>query len=225
MAAPESGNRLALCDFNITLKFVGNWIWDIPSPKSAYGFKSRLDGGWELGGIITASTGSPFTPILSGDPLGQISSDPFDFPNRIPGCNPVAANYRSTLQYPNLSCFTLAVAPASFTAQCADFTGAAAPPPSGTVYCRNLFGNSGRSSVNGPGLFNWDLSVYKNNYFPRISESFNVQFRAEFFNVLNHVNFQSPINNQSLFTSNGAPIHNADVLILCQAIRGKFSFL
>ena len=208
----ESLNRLAACDFNITHNFVGNWIWDIPSPKSASGIKSHLEGGWELGGIITASTGSPFTPILSGDPLGQNSSDPFDFPNRIPGCDPVAANYRSTLQYLNLSCFTPAIAPASFTAQCADFTGAAAPPPSGTVYCRNLFGNSGRNSVNGPGLFNWDLSVYKNNYFPRISESFNVQFRAEFFNVLNHVNFQSPIGDQALFTQAGRPIANAGVL-------------
>ena len=66
--------------------------------------------------------------------------------------------------------------------------------------------------MNGPGLFNWDLSVYKNNYFPRISESFNVQFRAEFFNVLNHVNFQSPIGDQALFTQAGRPIANAGVL-------------
>ncbi len=36
----------------------------------------------------------------------------------------------------------------------------------------------------GPGLFNIDFSVFKNNYIPRISETFNVQFRAEFFNVL-----------------------------------------
>jgi len=57
-----------------------------------------------------------------------------------------------------------------------------------------------------------DLSVYKNNYFPRVSESFNVQFRAEFFNVLNHVNCPSPIDNHALFTSTGAAIHNAGVL-------------
>jgi hypothetical protein len=205
-------DRLALCDFNITHNFVGNWIWDVPSPKSTSGIKSRLEGGWELGGIITASTGSPFTPVLAGDPLGQNSSDPFAFPNRVPGCNPVAANYRTTLQYLNLSCFTPATAPASFTAQCANFTGAAAPPPSGTVYCRNLFGNSGRNSVIGPGLFDWDFSIYKNNYFRRISESFNVQFRAEFFNVLNHTNFQSPIGNSVLFRANGAAIPNAGVL-------------
>ena len=208
----EALNRLALCDFNVTHNFVGNWIWDIYSPKTVSGIASRLASGWELGGIISASTGSPFTPILGGDPLGQNSSDPFDFPSRAPGCNPVATNYRSTLQYLNLSCFTPTTAPASFTAQCADFTGAAAPPPSGQVYCRNLFGNAGRNSVIGPGLFDWDLSAYKNNYFPRISENFNVQFRAEFFNVLNHTNFQSPLGNSALFRSNGAPIANAGVL-------------
>ena len=206
-------DRLALCDFNITHNFVGNWIWDVPSPpKSASAIVSRLGGGWELGGIITASTGSPFTPILGGDPLGQNSSDPFDFPSRVQGCNPVAANYRSTLQYLNLSCFTPPTAPASFTPQCADFTGAATPPPSGLVYCRNLFGNSARNSVIGPGLFDWDFSIYKNNYFPRISESFNLQFRAEFFNVLNHTNFQSPLGNSALFTATGAAIQNAGVL-------------
>jgi len=66
--------------------------------------------------------------------------------------------------------------------------------------------------VIGPGLFDWDFSIYKNNYFPRISESFNLQFRAEFVNLLNHTNFQSPLGNSALFTATGAPIRNAGVL-------------
>jgi hypothetical protein len=44
----------------------------------------------------------------------------------------------------------------------------------------------------GPGLTDVDFSVYKNNYIKRISEDFNVQFRAEFFNILNHANFGPP---------------------------------
>jgi hypothetical protein len=44
----------------------------------------------------------------------------------------------------------------------------------------------------GPGLTNVDFSVFKNNPVRRISESFNVQFRAEFFNILNHANFNVP---------------------------------
>jgi len=58
--------------------------------------------------------------------------------------------------------------------------------------------------VIGPGLFNMDFSVFKNNYIRAISESFNIQFRAEMFNVLNHTNF-APSRNLSPFSADGTP--------------------
>lgn len=201
------GSRNGLCDFNVGQNFVGNFIWDVPSPKSSSVIVSRLAGGWELGGILTASTGTPFTLIMDGDPLGQNSTDPFDYPSRLPGCNPINSNWKSNnLQYINLSCFTPPIAPVSMAAQCNSFSGAA-PPPSGTVYCANLFGNAGRNRLIGPKLVDLDFSVFKNNHIPRISESFNVQFRVEMFNVLNHANFQPPLcgSCQTIFTSAGAP--------------------
>jgi hypothetical protein len=51
------------------------------------------------------------------------------------------------------------------------------------------FGNSGRGMFYGPGQWNLDFSAFKN--IP-ISERFNMQFRAEFFNLLNHDNFDNP---------------------------------
>jgi len=53
------------------------------------------------------------------------------------------------------------------------------------------FGNVGRvlPDVRGPGTVNWDLSLLKNT---KINERFNVQFRAEAFNVMNHVNLGIP---------------------------------
>src|SRR5262249_10355037 len=51
------------------------------------------------------------------------------------------------------------------------------------------FGNVGRSSLRGPGLFNVDTSLFKR--IP-IRESVTMQFRAEAFNVLNHSNFAYP---------------------------------
>jgi hypothetical protein len=51
------------------------------------------------------------------------------------------------------------------------------------------FGNVGRNSFRAPGYAQWDLAV--NKTFP-IRESVNVQFRSEFFNVLNHTNFGIP---------------------------------
>jgi hypothetical protein len=94
-------------------------------------------------------------------------------------------------------------------AQCdtAFFSAVTKLAPSGMVYCANLFGNAGRNQLVGPKIVNLDFSVFKNNYIRRISESFNVQFRAEMFNVLNHANFQSPLcgSCQTIFTEKGAP--------------------
>ena len=66
-------------------------------------------------------------------------------------------------------------------------------PQLGTgLQCFNLRGNAGRNILIGPGLTDFDFSLFKNNYIPRISESFNIQFRAEVFNILNHPNFAPP---------------------------------
>jgi hypothetical protein len=53
--------------------------------------------------------------------------------------------------------------------------------------------------VVGPGLINIDFSVFKNNYIETNSGSLNIRFWAEFFSILNHANFQSPLNNSVLF--------------------------
>jgi hypothetical protein len=56
---------------------------------------------------------------------------------------------------------------------------------------------------------NFDFSLFKNNYIKKISEDFNVQFRAEFFNILNRANFAAPVDNQTLFDQTGALIGGA----------------
>ena len=76
----------------------------------------------------------------------------------------------------------------------------------------NLFGNSGRNTLVGRSLFDFDFSAIKNNYIPRISESFNIQFRAELFNVLNHANFNPPVDTNAVLNSNGSPSSAAGAL-------------
>ena len=56
----------------------------------------------------------------------------------------------------------------------------------------------------GPGLVNLDMSLFKNNYVKRISEQFNVQFRMEVFNILNHTNFNPPTANSQVFNGDGS---------------------
>jgi hypothetical protein len=169
-----------------------------------------------LGGIFKINSGIPTTAIINGDPagLGNGGADQFGIPNRVPGCDSVNHNYigGTSPSYINVSCYTLPTVPASspYASQCASFPGAVAPPPAGQVYCANLLGNAGRNTITGPKLVNLDFSATKNFPIHRISEAFNVQFRAEIFNILNHSNFVAPepLTGASLFDATGAPLNN-----------------
>jgi hypothetical protein len=66
--------------------------------------------------------------------------------------------------------------------------------------------------LTGPGLINFDLSLFKNMKFKRISEHFNAQFRAEVFNAFNHPNFAPPLDNNALFDSTGQAIGGAGAI-------------
>jgi hypothetical protein len=64
----------------------------------------------------------------------------------------------------------------------------------------------------GPGLTSLDFSVFKNNHVKKISENFNVQFRVEMFNILNHANFAPPgpgDGNTDLFDATGTSLAGA----------------
>jgi hypothetical protein len=155
----------------------------------------------------------PFTPTIGGDPLG-VKTDAFDYPNRSKsGACDTAVNPGNPKAYINLTCFSLPVPTAGVTAaQCAPF-GVAADGTGGIAgTCANLIGNGGRNSIRGPGLLDLDFSVFKNNYVRKISETFNVQFRAEIFNILNHPNFLSPTSNAAVFNQNGALVGGAGLI-------------
>ncbi len=188
-------------DFNVPNNFTASVTYDLPNPKR---FPSALNwaaSGWELGGILSAQNGTPFTPIFSGDPLGMNSTDPWDIPDLKRGCNPIHGG----LNYLNLSCYTLPQATPDIASLCTPF-----PGHPGT--CSNLIGNAGRNSIMGPNVVQLDTSFDKNNYIPRISETFNIQFRAEFFNVLNHTNFGAPVDNNAVFDSTGIIVPGAGTI-------------
>jgi hypothetical protein len=107
----------------------------------------------------------------------------------------VDPNYRQNLSYisgfyksTGPSCLTLTPQTAANLPYCDTLTGAAQPRgktfPAG--FCPNIRGNLGRDALIGPGLWDVDFSVVKNN---KITETTSLQFRAEMFNVFNHVNF------------------------------------
>ena len=61
-------------------------------------------------------------------------------------------------------------------------------------------------TVFGPGLVTWDASLFKNNYIKKISDSFNMQFQAELFNILNHPIFATSFDNKTPFKQAGQPV-------------------
>lgn len=188
----------AVSDYNIGRTLSISSTWDLPSPKSS-GIANWLIGGWEVGGIFTAHDGLPVTPLIGGDPLGQNSTDAFAFPDRLsgPGCSSLV-NPGNVNGYIKRQCFAMPTAPspAFYLANCNQ----ALPFP----ICANLRGNAGRNIIIGPGLLDFDFSLFKNIPVKRISERFNIQFRAEFFNALNHPNFQAPFDTNVIFNPDGS---------------------
>jgi hypothetical protein len=122
---------------------------------------------------------------VSGDPLGTLSSDPYDVPNRLYGSGCSDATNRSNPQaYLRLQCFAF-------------------PNPS------NGLANLTRNSIRGPGLRNFDISIFKDIYLYRISDALDVQVRGQVFNVFNHPNFLPPLDHRSLFDTTGNAINRA----------------
>lgn len=183
---PSNGRGLA--DFDIRQNLTVNYIWKIPSFKTMPRALQWAFNGWQSGGILHIASGEPFTPTISGDPLGM-KGDQFDRPDVLsgPGCSGSLVNPGNPLDYIKTQCFAF-------------------PNPS------TRFGDAGRNILIGPGLLNLDTSLFRDI---GVLEKFHAQFRAEFFNILNHTNFASPAgptNNTSLFGANGTAISSAGVL-------------
>ncbi len=169
----------AVSDFNSARVFTLNYLWDVPIPKTWPGFSRTALGGWELGGIFSASSGEPFTPLfIEGDVLGQNNTDPFAYPNRLASCGNKLTNSGSISNYIKLDCFQIPGV--------ANINGVNYIP----------LGNAGRNILEGPGLVDFDFSVVKNTKVSKISETFNVQLRLDVFNLFNRANFNPPVTNE-----------------------------
>jgi hypothetical protein len=177
----------SLSDFDIPYNAILNALWNVPTSNSFHGPAAFALNGWQLGAIFNVHAGVPFTPLDGGDPLGTNDNSPYAYPNRLtgPGCGSAVTG--NPFQYINLNCFS-------------------APNP------LTLLGNARRNSLRGPRLTDLDFSLFKNNYIRSISETFNIQFRAELFNIFNHPNFLPPLDNNTLFDQSGAPISGAGLI-------------
>ena len=152
-----------------------NGTYDLPFGANHHiganfnGFTNRAVSGWTLSAIAALQSGFPFSPQLGYNPTGS-----GDTRNPVrPGINP---DFHGKL-YPHT--------PAKF------FDAAAFSAPA-----YGTFGNLGLDTLIGPNLANLDVSLHKST---QLGERLHAQFRAEFFNVLNHTNFAAP--NPVVFSS------------------------
>ncbi len=191
--------RRGISDFNVPHNLVLNYLIELPNVRKGVPVAPIFLNGWQWSGIFQNSAGEPFTPLVSGDPLNLHSNDAFDFPDRLTtptGCsgNPVRSVTRFNRQYVNTSCFAFP----------------AFNPVTGLTH----LGTAGRNSILGPGLTDFDTSLVKNTMIPKISESFNIQFRVELFNVANQVNYATPPKSGTqLFNAAGAALATGGVLV------------
>jgi hypothetical protein len=169
--------------FSILHQFNTNFSYQLPfgSGKAigggATGWVEKLISGWQWNGIFAAQSGFPISPLVGSNRSGNGDARNPDVPNRNPDFqgNVVLGvdGFKKNGQYFDPQAFSL--------------------PLAGT------FGNAGRGSFRGPGLVNVDTSLFKQ--IP-LNERWNLQFRTEIFNVLNHANFDTP--NPTVFSGTRA---------------------
>lgn len=153
--------------------FVANYIYEMPVGRGRTfwnGAPRALDvviGGWQVSGITTYGSGTPFSVAYSQTGTGIVGWSGTR-PNTVAGSSLYAGqqsghNILSGVQWFNPAAF---IAPQPWT-----------------------WGNSARDMLFGPGLWNWDVSAAKNFNLP---ERMRIQFRADFFDAFNHFNLANP---------------------------------
>jgi hypothetical protein len=196
----DRANR-GVSDFDRTHRFVLSYLWDLPRPaftqKSTAG--RLLLSRWQVAGIITAMSGQPFDIVDSAAGSFYFGANSgLSRPNWAAG----ATRDTATSNVPPGYFFNpfAFVRPVVLAGQLiSSSNGSAIAGATGTD-----FGNVGRNVLRGPRQTNVDFSIIRR--FP-ISESKNIEFRAEFFNLFNHVNFGNPISNLNAVSSSDGTIN------------------
>ena len=167
--AAERGPSL----FDARHRLVFSYQWSLPFWQQPHGWYQRALGGWQLNGIATLMSGTPFTVFDSRDVSQQggapeITGFSANRPDLVTGQKPNSGP-RTVDNWLNAAAFARV-----------------SPDPNSLV---QQFGNEGRNAALGPRYMNWDFSTFKDI---RLAESKELEFRAEFFNILNHTNFHLP---------------------------------
>ena len=170
--AAERGRSM----FDARHRLVFSYQWNLPFWNHPTNWYQHTLGNWQINGIATLMSGTPFTVFDSNDvslqgQAPEITGFSANRPNLVGDPN---SGPRTPQQWFNKGAFQQLQ-----------------PDPLGRF---QVFGDEGRNVIAGPGYMNWDFSVFKNMV---VREGKDVQFRAELFNFLNHTNFRPPVSDIS----------------------------
>lgn len=159
-----------LSSFDVTHNFVISYSYQLPFDKLSGGHWKPVTGGWTLAGITHFATGFPIVMYEGDDHSLLGNGGGTDTPDFLGGSlnfqNPRKANVSTGIPYFNTALFA----------------------PSAIGY----EGTANRAFFHGPGLSNYDMSLLKQI---NITERVRGEFRAEWFNVFNHAQFNNPSGN------------------------------
>jgi len=175
MYPPNPHLDWGLSTYDVRHSLVVHWSYELPLGREQAFSKhpsnrwDRITSGWIVSGIGTFQSGFPFTPQLGFNPSNDGDSR-----------NPVRPSWNPWFEGP-----VILGGPNQY------FNPAAFIPPENGTY-----GNVGRDTLRGPGSATLDFSALKN---AAVTQRMKLQFRAEFFNLLNRPNFSTP--NTLVFSS------------------------
>jgi outer membrane receptor protein involved in Fe transport len=170
--AAERGRSM----FDARHRLVFSYQWNLPFWNHPTNWYQHVLGSWQLNGIATLMSGTPFTVFDSNDvSLQGTAPEITGFSANRPNLSGNPNNGpRTPQEWFNVNAFQQLQ-----------------PDPLGRF---QVFGDEGRNVVAGPPYMNWDFSAFKNIH---VTESKEFQFRGELFNLLNHTNFRLPVSDIS----------------------------
>ena len=201
--------------FNIPNNWEFNALYHLPNRMTGNGFAAKMLNGWFMSSIISIQSGQPFTPIINNNrsnsgvaqaqqgervnintpallaayPCTSQPGQPAAGSNPC-AYTPIVYDPKTVItgnpdQWFNPAMFSLAPVTPSPAAEQAACGGSVANP---CAFIGQL-GTAGRNILSGPPEKNWDFSLVKETKLGFLGEGGMLEFRAEFFNILNHTNF------------------------------------
>jgi hypothetical protein len=185
--APRHAYSYGLASYDRDHSVVVNWLWNVPAASKLWDSvitRQVLDN-WQVSGIASFIRGQPYGITLNTGGFDLTGGS--DGPRALITGNPVLSRgKRGVLEYFDISTIN---PPAKNT-------------PNSSGQYSTFVGNAGKDVFRGPGTNNWDVALFKN--FP-IKELVTIQFRTEFYNLLNHPSFNT-VDNEAIYKyKNGIP--------------------